>query len=553
MNHSPIQFHPSDLGEGNLGSLPASSASMIQQAQGEQQFRLMIEQAPVAMALFSGPQFVITLANEQVLHFWGRNRTQVMNKPLFEALPEASNQGFEDLLRGVYTTGERFVAKELSVTLERNGKLERPYMDFVYEAFRNTDGIITGVSVVCIEITEYIQQRQVLNEAQTTLQGAIDMADLGTWSIDLNTRILSYSQRARAWFGIGPDEIVTVERGYRPIRAADRPRIREAILAATASGSDGLYDIEYSTDPAETNQERILRAQGRTFFTPQGDAYKISGTIQNVTEQRQSQRALSELVDERTRQLQASMQELERSNENLERFAYVASHDLQEPLRKIQSFGKILTDQYSNSLGEGADLIRRMQSASTRMSTLITDLLALSHVSAQPGTYQPVSLNDVVAGVLTDLELRIQETGVILPIDPLPTVMGDPSQLGQLFQNLLSNALKFRRPDTAPVVQIRHYVRNTTDLPPSVNPARVIPTYHCIEVIDNGIGFDQQQAGKIFQVFHRLHGRREFSGSGVGLAICEKVAANHGGVIIATSTPGAGAMFTVYLPAFNCE
>ncbi|MBC7569450.1 MAG: PAS domain S-box protein [Spirosoma sp.] len=545
MDRHFLQFSPNDL-HGSSGT--GQSITVAEPATGQQRFGMMVEQAPVAMALFSGPQFVITLANEQVLKLWGRTHEQVINKPLFEALPETSNQGFEDLLVGVYTTGERFVAKELSVTLERNGRLERPSMDFVYEAFRDADGTITGVLVACTEITEHIQQRQILNEAQATLQGAIDMANLGTWSIDLNTRILNYCQRARAWFGIGPDEIITVERAYQSIQEADRPRVRESILAATAPGSNGVYDLEYTTDPTQAGEERTLRAQGKTFFTPQGNAYKISGTIQDVTEQRQSQRVLSELVNERTRQLQTSMQELERSNENLERFAYVASHDLQEPLRKIQSFGKILTDQYSSDLGDGADLIRRMQLAATRMSTLITDLLALSHVSAQRATYQPISLNDIVSEVLTDLELRIQETGATLTINPLPTVMGDSSQLRQLFQNLLSNALKFRRPGIEPIIQLCHDTRDATDLPPSVHPAQASAAYYYVEVIDNGIGFDQQQADQIFQVFHRLHGRSEFSGSGVGLAICEKVAINHGGAITATGIPGEGATFTLYLP-----
>ena len=525
------------------------TATTVAAPMGERQFRMMVEQAPVAMALFSGPQFVITMANEMVLAFWGRTREQVMDKPLFEALPEASNQGFEDLLMGVYTTGKRFIAKELSVILERNGRLERPYMDFVYEAFREADGTISGVSVVCFEITDYVQQRQTVNETQATLQGAIDMANLGTWSIDLTTQLLTYSHRTQLLLGMVSSDVIPIEQAYQFVDQADRERVRKAIQAAVLPGGSGLYSEEYWTNPAETGgQKRMVRAQGRTFYSAQGLARKISGTIQDITEQQQLQRILTDLVDERTRQLKASMQELERSNENLERFAYVASHDLQEPLRKIQSFGKLLTNQYSDGLGEGADLVRRMQSAASRMSTLIADLLSLSHVSAEPGTFQPVSLANVVAQVLTDLELRVQETGAVLSIDPLPTVLGDPSQLGQLFQNLIGNALKFRQPGTTPVIQVRHAVRYAADLPPSVCPAQASATYHCIDVADNGIGFDQQHADRIFQAFHRLHGRNEFSGSGVGLAICEKVVANHGGAITATATPGKGATFTVYLP-----
>ncbi|GAB3281831.1 hypothetical protein GCM10027347_57710 [Larkinella harenae] len=238
-----------------------------------------------------------------------------------------------------------------------------------------------------------------------------------------------------------------------------------------------------------------------------------------------------------------------RSNNNLQTFAYVASHDLQEPLRKIQSFGDVLKDQYGSELGAGADLLERMQAAANRMSVLIKDLLSFSRISTQQNTSGLISLESIVDQVLGTLELTIQETGAQVIVKSLPTVMGDTLQLGQLFQNLLSNALKFRRPAVTPHLLIQSTTLPFTSLPDSVKPSRTAHTYHCIEVVDNGIGFDEKYADRIFQVFQRLHGRNEFAGSGIGLSICEKVVANHGGAITARSKPGQGATFTVYLPA----
>ena len=270
---------------------------------------------------------------------------------------------------------------------------------------------------------------------------------------------------------------------------------------------------------------------------------------------------MEERVIERTKELQVANTnlnylntDLRRSNENLQRFAYIASHDLQEPLRKIQSFADLLKGQYAAQLGEGIDFLERMNTAASRMSTLIKDLLAFSRISTQQENKEPVALSQIIHDALNDLELTIQETGAIIEVDPLPVVQGNSSQLGQLFQNLLSNALKFRRTDPSgtvviPLIQVKTHKLAANALPAvSVKPSRSAAAYHCINVTDNGIGFDQKYVDRIFQVFQRLHGRNEYAGTGIGLAICEKVVTNHGGAITASSQPGSGATFSIYLP-----
>lgn len=277
---------------------------------------------------------------------------------------------------------------------------------------------------------------------------------------------------------------------------------------------------------------------------------------QQVGQRTQELRVANETLATTNEEYLATIDELEqanqaviRSNGQLEQFALVASHDLQEPLRKVQQFGDLLEEQYGPQLGAGLVYLARMQSAAARMSTLIRDLLAYSRLSLQPEEMKPVALSRVLEGVLSDLDVAIQESGARVVVDDLPTVVGDESQLRQLWQNLLSNALKFHHPGTPPLIRVGVQMLTYSQLPPGVHPRQAVPLYYRLAVSDNGIGFDAQLVDRIFQLFQRLHGKNEYAGTGIGLAICEKVVANHGGGITAASQPGQGATFWVYLPA----
>jgi len=269
---------------------------------------------------------------------------------------------------------------------------------------------------------------------------------------------------------------------------------------------------------------------------------------------RQARDQLEHRVRERTEQLAQKVDELEStedelrrlaarleaSNRELQDFASVASHDLQEPLRKIQAFGGRLASRLGPALDpESGDYLERMQSATARMQALIDDLLALSRISTQPREMRPNSLEDVMRGVLADLETRIESSGAEVEVGPLPTIVADSTQMRQLFQNLLSNALKFVRPGVAPRIHIS--ARPLTD--PGGAPL------WCIAVQDNGIGFEEKYLDRIFTVFQRLQGRAAYEGTGIGLAICRRIVERHGGNITARSRPGEGSTFLVTLPA----
>jgi signal transduction histidine kinase len=244
--------------------------------------------------------------------------------------------------------------------------------------------------------------------------------------------------------------------------------------------------------------------------------------------------------------LQAVRAELERSNRDLEDFATIASHDLQEPLRKIQAFGDRLSERSSGALDEEAlDYLARMTSAAGRMQTLINDLLHYSQVTIRPEPLRPVDLGQVVAEVLSDLDERIRSTRGTVHVGPLPTILGNPLQMRQLFQNLIANALKFHAAGVAPEVHIDALARG------GARPARLDPEREPrweIKVRDNGIGFDPRHAEKIFAPFQRLHGRQAFEGTGMGLAICRRIAAVHGGSITAQAGPRGGSTFAIVLP-----
>jgi signal transduction histidine kinase len=249
-------------------------------------------------------------------------------------------------------------------------------------------------------------------------------------------------------------------------------------------------------------------------------------------------------------QLERTIEELKRSNTNLEEFAYAASHDLKEPIRKIRTFSERLKNKLQDRLlDEDQHYFQRMEKATERMQALIDDLLNYSHVSNSIDYSDDIDLNKKVLQVLEDLEVEVAQKKANVIVAKLPVIKGHRRQIQQVFQNLITNALKFSNPGAIPEIRITASVVSGEEMTSFKLPEGLKSTrFNLIEISDNGIGFEQEYADKIFKMFQRLHGKAEYEGTGIGLAIVRKVVENHKGFIRAESTPGKGATFKVLLP-----
>ncbi len=342
--------------------------------------------------------------------------------------------------------------------------------------------------------------------------------------------ILGYSPRVaigmQSFDFIHPDDVKMVKDAYR--RAFE----------------DADYVFKHEFRYKHLNGSwRVLEGVGRQYRDENGNVIGVLHNSRDITERKQVEK-----------QLRNYTYKLEKSNRELQEFAYVASHDLQEPLRKVQAFGDRLERKCAAELGnEGRDYVSRMRGAAGRMQSLINDLLTFSRVSTKTNPFQPVDLKKIAAEVVSDLEIRIEQTGGRVEIGELPVLEADASQMRQLFQNLIGNALKFHRKDAAPVVKVSagRLAANSASFyldGEEIQTTDFTEDFCRITVEDNGIGFDQKYLDRIFTVFQRLHGRTEYEGSGIGLAVCRKIVERHGGQITATGRPGEGAIFIIDLP-----
>jgi PAS domain S-box-containing protein len=325
-------------------------------------------------------------------------------------------------------------------------------------------------------------------------------------------------------------------------------------LSDIPRGSCPLMNVIRTGSPLTVDEDAFVRSDGSTFpvsytSSPTHEDGTITGAVvafRDETERKAAEAAvrryseeLERVVAERTAELELANSQLRLSNREQQDFASVASHDLQEPLRKIQAFGDRLVAKVGPTLGaEGQDYLYRMRNAAGRMQTLISDLLAFSRVTTKAQPFARVDLPQIVGEVLEDLETSIEQSGGRVEVGPLPQLDADAMQMRQLIQNLLANALKFRKPDVPPLVKVY------ADVNESVEPAGTCR----LIVEDNGIGFEEKYLDRIFNVFQRLHGRGTYEGTGIGLAVCRKIAERHGGSIVARSSPGVGSTFVVTLP-----
>ena len=470
--------------------------------------------------------FCFVVANRACVGLVGKTAGEMVGKPLLTIFPGNVESGLFDLYVDTTETG-------------KPGRTEVYYnldgLDFWLNI--STQKLGDGFVVTFTDVSPIKRANLAIERSAVELTTVIDTAQAGIFLFEpvfdeknevMDFRFRLANRQLAAYVGQEPAAVIG-ELGSRWFPGYKTNGLFDTYLKAYQTGRTQRFDFHYDNDGIDVWLDIMATKMGNEVLV----------TFADYTSLKRLQR-----------QLEHSIVDLSRSNESLQQFAYVASHDLQEPLRKIQSFGDVLQARYGPELGEiGSNIIGRMQTAAGRMSNLIHDLLTYSRLSAKPAEMRPVALVNVLARVLDDLDLPIRETGATIKVDSLPTLPGDESQLRQLFQNLLTNALKFRQADTAPVITICSHPVAVEDLPEDILTLQKVSVYQCVTVEDNGIGFDQKYADRIFQVFRRLHVRAEYDGTGIGLAIVKRVIDNHGGAIRASSQPGKGAMFTAYLPA----
>lgn len=508
--------------------------------ESERNLRNIILQAPVAMCIFRGPDHVVEIANDRMFELWGKQREDVMHKPIFEGLPEAKSQGFEKLLNDVYTTGQTFSAYSLPVTLPRHGEMQTVFINFVYEAFREGDGTVSGIMAVATEVTEQVLATRKIESSEARFRLMADSMPQFVWTGDGKGNMNYVNQAVYDYSGLSYEEIKNY--GWLQIIHPDeREDNTKQWLRSIETGEDFIFQHRFKNKDGKYRWQLSRAVPQRDT---EGNIQLWIGTSTDIHDNKLFEEELDKQVKERTA-------ELEQKNKELEQFAYAASHDMQEPLRKIQTFTNLLSERNSAQIDEpGKNYLYKIGNSVTRMKTIIDDLLKYSYTTKEDQQFVTTDLNAILNDIEEDLELVIQQKQATIIKNHLPAIHAVPSQMNQLFQNLMINALKFSKPDVPPKISIQVKTLSTDELQER-KTLHHHKNYVQIRFKDNGIGFPEQYSEHIFELFKRLHNKTDYEGTGIGLSLCKKIVENHEGDIYATSKEGDGATFHVILPITN--
>ena len=627
--------------------------------------------APVAVCIVKGSEYIVELINDGMLQLLGRTK-KVINRPLVESLTEADLQGLIKILDVVRTTDQPFQVSTFPATLIINGERENLYLDLVFQPYlsRNNSGESSifcqaqnvtqqvmdrkkvkeiterlnyrnaifeaqkeatpdGVNVVDLngkiifynnrfaqiwkmpqeiidskddeaalihamtllkdpdefikrvktlyqqkkeisydeiyfkdgrvierngspivgedginygwawyfrDITERKKAAEILAKSEARTRLAIEAARLGTFDVNIINQSIFYTPRVAEIFGFSADEKISYSIFIDLIHPEDKA-IRKAAHVTAMQTGDLFYEARIILADKSV---KWIRLNGKYTFV-ESKPESFTGTLLDITEEKKAADLLEFKIEERT-------VELKQANEQLKQFTYAASHDLQEPLRKISFFLDRLLSGIGPTNEENKKTADRILTTTARMRRLIDDLLHYSNSTFGAVTFNNTDLSVVVQDVLDDMEATIIEKGAVVTVDNLPVVNGDSRQLKQLFQNIIGNALKYQKNITFPKVNITSEIVKRNIIHVTANLERNEDLYYKIIVTDNGIGFEQEYAERIFKLFQRLHSKHEFEGTGIGLALVQKVVENHNGFITVESKPDEGASFNIFLP-----
>lgn len=531
-------------------------ANGLQKKESEQRFESLIRQAPAGMIVLTGKKMRVDVVNDMFCQLIGHASEELQGKELFSIIPE-TEMHFRPIIDRVLLSGRPLYLYDQPYRVrDKNGNEKSGYMNLAYQPYCERNTHVTGVMILCHDVTEQVESRKRIQEAESKLRLAVESGDLGTYELDNLTGKLTLSHRFKEIWGVQDD--LSQEALASRIHPDDRFAREEAHRQSLVTGQL-FYEarIEHSD-----HKYKWVRINGRVLFDTNGKPTCLLGVVQDISNQKQYTEQLDRLVKERTEELQTLNEELSATNEELseanerlvaankelEQFAYVASHDLQEPLRKLQTFSHLLRDRFAPQLNEGAlTYVEKITSSAARMSHLIKDLLDYSRLSHNKPLFQPIDLNAIVSSVLSDYELLIAQKKATIKVGELPTVEAIPIQMNQLFHNLIGNSLKFVRKTADPLIEIKCAPAKREEIESFVK-LKKDKTYFKFIVSDNGIGFSQQYADQIFSIFQQLNDKSKFGGYGIGLSLCKRIVENHRGVIYANGVENEGATFTFLLP-----
>lgn len=448
---------------------------------------------------------------------------------LLQLIPEQKQQEVKDFIR-TKVKDRSFNQYELSVKTKDgkekfmlcNVRQMRGDSEELYLAGTLHD--ITGD----VRIKNELEERSIM--AEMLIENSVDM--ISAYNIDLE--LIAWNRKCEEWYGKSKKEVLGKHileifphfKDKKIMNQLEEVKLGKQFHFSENKykNTDGYYDSFLI--PLKNKKNQILG---------------VLIIIHDLTEIKNASIKLKQLNDT----LMQKNEEFERSNQELASFSYIASHDLQEPLRKIQTFSIRIKEKEEENLSvEGKAYLQRMFSACERMQNLIDDLLTFSRTNSIPKDFENIDLNELIKQIKVDLEDSLKDKQAILLVDQLPTIHVIPYQFKQLLENLILNSLKYHKPDTSPVIKI---TAQKVDVP----VGETVKTFQQISISDNGIGFEQEYATKIFELFQRLHGKHEYPGTGLGLAICKKIVQNHNGMIKAEGKPGQGATFSIFLPETN--
>jgi PAS domain S-box-containing protein len=479
----------------------------------EERYRLLMELSPEAIFLIR--QNRVTLLNSTARQLLGgTSENEIIGQSVFDIFHPDSHDRISQRIR------EILAGEFCPMTEEKIVKADGTVRVTEVVAAEITDSEGQAIQLIISDITERIEAELALKESKKKLDQALESGKIGVWEWDIPTGVVKWDSRMETMFGMEPGTFDETFSSFENcIHELDLPHVRNAFQQALNENIPlhTVYRIKH-----KDNTINHITTKALVEKDPDGNPVKMSGVCFDITEmKRGAEKVLFSLNED-----------LRRSNRELEQFAYLASHDLQEPLRMVTSFTQLLAMRYKDKLDQDAqEFIHFAVDGATRMQVLINDLLDYSRIERQGRQFMQVDMHDALAQALLNLKFQINEKDARITNSDLPEVVADPGQMIRLFQNLIGNGLKFSK--KSPQIHISAVEMNE---------------HYQFSVNDNGIGIEPQYFARIFQIFQRLHPKEEYQGTGIGLAICQRIIERHGGKIWVESNPGLGSTFYFTLP-----